>query len=78
MIQKIQVNLTPIPGKVTEQIILETTLRDRGQGQYKFMIGRSCLANLTTFYNTLFSVTVDDIYPYFSKTPNSLPKQLTK
>ncbi|PKU34706.1 rna-directed dna polymerase from mobile element jockey- hypothetical protein [Limosa lapponica baueri] len=51
------VSLTPVPGKVMEQIILSATMwqmqdnQVMGPSQHGFMKGRSCLNNLICFYD---------------------------
>lgn len=52
------VSLTSIPGKVVEQLILGTITRHMkdkvtGNGQHGFTKGKSCLTNLTTFYDEM-------------------------
>ena len=71
-------SLISMPGKVMEQIILSAITRHVQENQairpsqHGFMKGRSCLTNLTSFYDTVTCLVaegeaVDVLYLGFSK-----------
>ncbi|KAK4810736.1 hypothetical protein QYF61_007710 [Mycteria americana] len=73
-----QVSLTLIPGKVMEQLILETTFRHTkdkkivSSSQNGFIKGKLCLTNLITFYDEMAALVdegraVDIVYLDFRK-----------
>jgi len=72
------VNLTSIPGKVTEQLILEAIMKQVEEkkvtrsSQHAFNKGKSCLSSLIAFYNGMTGWVdegraVDVVYLDFSK-----------
>jgi len=72
------VNLTSIPGKVMEQLILEVIIKQVEErkvirsSQHGFIKGKSCLTNLIAFYNGMTgwvdeARAVDVVYLDFSK-----------
>jgi len=78
------VSLTSIPGKMIEQLILDLIIKQVEEKkiissrQHGFTKGKSCLANLTAFYDGMTGWVeegraVDVVYLDFSKAFDSLP-----
>lgn len=79
------VSLTSVPSKIMENIILEGILKHleynsvTGHSQLGFMKAKSCLSNLTSFYDKVIHLAdqgkqVDVIYLEFSKAFDTLSK----
>ncbi|PKU49671.1 rna-directed dna polymerase from mobile element jockey-like [Limosa lapponica baueri] len=81
------VSLTSVPGKVMEQIILSAIMQRMKDtqvirpSQHGFMRGRSCLTNLTSFYDKVTRLVdegkaVDVVYLDFSKAFDTVPHSI--
>ncbi|GAB0188829.1 mitochondrial enolase superfamily member 1 [Grus japonensis] len=79
------INLTSVPGKVMEQILLGAITSQMkhviGKSQHRFTKGKSCLTNLIAFYDKVTCLVdvgqaVDIVYLDFSNTFDMVPHSL--